>query len=80
MNDNFINNRLYFVENLAFGKHAWHSSQSRSFIAEHAVDGDNDTDISKCTRTRTEAWPTWRVDLGDIYRVGYVNITTRNGM
>ena len=71
---------LHSVENLALGKEAWQSSQALSFIAKDAVDGHNDTNINRCTRTIPEAWPTWRVDLGDIYHVGYVNITTRNGM
>ena len=71
---------LHSVENLALGKDAWQSSQVLSFIAKHAVDGIHDTHIGKCTRTITGAWPTWRVDLGEIYHVGYVNITTRNGM
>ena len=76
----YVEIRPYFVENLALGKDAWESSIYRSYVAGNAVDGDHDTNMAKCTRTGSETWPTWRVDLGDIYHVGYVNITTRNSM
>ena len=70
----------YFVENLAlekdtlqsttFGAPSWYNSSQ-------AVDGHRSTGHRECTRTTQEAWPTWRVDLGGIYRVGYINITSR---
>ena len=72
-----------FVENLALGKDAWQSTtypHDSYFRATRAVDGDRNPNNLACTRTEDEDWPTWRVDLGTIYRVDYVNITTRDGM
>ena len=42
--------RLHFVENLALGKDAWHSSLYGSYIPDHAVDGNRGTNIDECTR------------------------------
>ena len=72
-----------FVENLALGKDAWQSTtypHDSYFRATRAVDGDRNPNNLACTRTEDEDWPTWQVDLGTIYRVDYVNITTRDGM
>ena len=71
---------LYSVENQALEGHTWQSTTYASYSsADRAVDGDKRTDNRYCTRTKTEALPTWRVDLGDICRVAYINITTRSG-
>ena len=44
-----------------------------------ANDGQYDTVWTKCTRTKDEVYPTWMVDLGSVYRIGYMNITQRDG-
>ncbi|CAM4630601.1 unnamed protein product [Leuciscus chuanchicus] len=47
--------------------------------AQHAVDGNRDSDYKKesCTITKTEFNPWWRVDLGNVYSVSNVTITNR---
>ncbi|KAK7138549.1 hypothetical protein R3I93_015859 [Phoxinus phoxinus] len=47
--------------------------------AQHAVDGNRDSDYKKdsCTFTKTEYNPWWRVDLGNVYTVSNVTITNR---
>ncbi|XP_067217482.1 uncharacterized protein [Chanodichthys erythropterus] len=47
--------------------------------AQHAVDGNRDTDYGKssCTHTKTEFNPWWRVDLGNVYSISNVTITNR---
>ena len=71
---------LYSVENHALEVHTWQSTTYASYsIADRAVDGDERTSFWHCTRTRKESWPTWRVDLGDICRVAYINITNHSG-
>ena len=47
------------------------------FAASNAVDGDRGTDISKCTHTKEEHTPWWRVDLGRLQPVAEVNIVNR---
>ena len=42
------------------------------------MDGDRGTDIGKCTHTREENSPWWRVDLGRVEPVAEVNIVNRN--
>ena len=51
---------------------------SRSYPASNAVDGNGDPDISKCTHTRADNNPWWRVDLGQVEPVAEVNILNRN--
>ncbi|XP_077096484.1 uncharacterized protein LOC143747549 isoform X8 [Siphateles boraxobius] len=47
--------------------------------AQHAIDGNRDSDYKKesCTFTKTEFNPWWRVDLGNVYSVSNVTITNR---
>ncbi|XP_077096491.1 uncharacterized protein LOC143747554 [Siphateles boraxobius] len=47
--------------------------------AQHAIDGNRDSDYKKesCTFTKTEFNPWWRVDLGNVYTVSNVTITNR---
>ncbi|ROL52946.1 Fucolectin-7 [Anabarilius grahami] len=47
--------------------------------AEHAVDGNRDSDYRKgsCTHTKTEFNPWWRVDLGNVYSISNITITNR---
>ncbi|XP_039509884.1 fucolectin-5-like [Pimephales promelas] len=47
--------------------------------AQHAIDGNRDSDYKKesCTHTKTEFNPWWRVDLGNVYSVSNVTITNR---
>uniref|UniRef100_A0A8C1PTG9 Fucolectin tachylectin-4 pentraxin-1 domain-containing protein n=1 Tax=Cyprinus carpio TaxID=7962 RepID=A0A8C1PTG9_CYPCA len=47
--------------------------------AEHAVDGDRDTNYMKgsCTHSKAELNPWWRVDLGKVYSISKVAITNR---
>ena len=42
------------------------------------MDGNRDTDISKCTHTNEENNPWWRVDLGRVEPVAEVIILNRN--
>ena len=53
-------------------------SDSISYPASNAVDGDRGTDISKCTHTLKENNPWWRVDLGRVEPVAEVNILNRD--
>ena len=70
-----------FAENLALNKNTWESTTPYTHVPpSNAVDGNKLLDPLDCSRTSTEAWPTWRVDLGDIYRVAYFNITNRESM
>uniref|UniRef100_A0A8C1PK85 Fucolectin tachylectin-4 pentraxin-1 domain-containing protein n=1 Tax=Cyprinus carpio TaxID=7962 RepID=A0A8C1PK85_CYPCA len=47
--------------------------------AEHAVDGNRDSNYAKgsCTHTKTEFNPWWRADLGNVYSISNVSITNR---
>ncbi|XP_048057779.1 fucolectin-5-like isoform X2 [Megalobrama amblycephala] len=47
--------------------------------AQHAVDGNRDSDYGKgsCSQTKSEFNPWWRVDLGNVYRISNVTITNR---
>ena len=53
-------------------------SDSWSYPASNAVDGNRDTGINECTRTNEENNPWWRVDLGRVEPVAEVNIVNRN--
>ncbi|XP_067217491.1 uncharacterized protein [Chanodichthys erythropterus] len=66
--------------NLALNAKAMQSSLGHALgDAQHAVDGNRDSDYfkSSCTHTKTEFNPWWRVDLGNIYSVSNVTITNR---
>ena len=70
--------------NLAKGKSAYQSSTHSHAVdprAEKAVDGNRDPDFlhHSCTHTVSETSPFWVVDLGQVYRIGYVVITNRIG-
>ncbi|XP_042584245.1 fucolectin-5-like [Cyprinus carpio] len=47
--------------------------------AEHAVDGNRDSNYAKgsCTHTKTEFNPWWRADLGNVYSISNVSISNR---
>uniref|UniRef100_A0A8C2PMN2 Fucolectin tachylectin-4 pentraxin-1 domain-containing protein n=1 Tax=Cyprinus carpio TaxID=7962 RepID=A0A8C2PMN2_CYPCA len=47
--------------------------------AEHAVDGNRDSNYAKgsCTHTTAEFNPWWRADLGNVYSISNVSITNR---
>ncbi|XP_059361778.1 uncharacterized protein LOC132100117 [Carassius carassius] len=47
--------------------------------AEHAVDGNRDSNYGKgsCTLTKAEFNPWWRADLGNVYSISNVSITNR---
>ncbi|XP_026054877.1 uncharacterized protein LOC113040897 [Carassius auratus] len=47
--------------------------------AEHAVDGNRDSNYAKgsCTLTKVEFNPWWRADLGNVYSISNVSITNR---
>ena len=53
-------------------------SDWKSYPASNAVDGNRDTDISKCTHTNEENNPWWRVDLGRVEPVAEVIILNRD--
>ena len=53
-------------------------SDSRFYPSSNAVDGNRDTDISKCTHTNEENNPWWRVDLGRVEPVVEVIILNRD--
>ena len=53
-------------------------SDSWSYPASNAVDGNGDPDIRKCTHTNEENNPWWRVDLGREEPVAEVNIVNRD--
>ncbi|XP_067217489.1 uncharacterized protein [Chanodichthys erythropterus] len=66
--------------NLALNAMALQSSLGHSLgDAQHAVDGNRDTNYGKgsCTQTKSEFNPWWRVDLGNVYRISNVTITNR---
>ena len=42
------------------------------------MDGNRNSYISKCTRTRSDDNPWWRVDLGRVEPVAEVNILNRD--
>uniref|UniRef100_A0A8C1V652 Si:ch73-359m17.2 n=1 Tax=Cyprinus carpio TaxID=7962 RepID=A0A8C1V652_CYPCA len=48
-------------------------------VAEHAVDGNRDSNYAKgsCTHTEAEFNPWWRADLGNVYSISNVSITNR---
>lgn len=76
---------LIYEENLAFNKptwqeHPWPESNSRDFGSDNAVDGmytDRGTG-GQCT-INAEGYYTaeWRVDLGSVVRISYINIFYR---
>ncbi|XP_026107690.1 fucolectin-5-like [Carassius auratus] len=47
--------------------------------AEHAADGNRDSNYAKgsCTLTKVEFNPWWRADLGNVYSISNVSITNR---
>ncbi|XP_048057036.1 uncharacterized protein LOC125274677 isoform X4 [Megalobrama amblycephala] len=63
--------------NLALNAKAVQSSTYPLGDAEHAVDGDRDSNYRKgsCSQTKAEFNPWWRVDLGNVYSVSNVTIT-----
>ncbi|XP_073677667.1 uncharacterized protein [Garra rufa] len=70
----------HLTGNLAFEAKAVQSSLGHELgDAQHAVDGNKETDYMKgsCTHTDFEPNPWWRVDLKDVYSVSKVIITTR---
>ena len=73
---------IWFLEqsNIALFKPTSQSSAYsdwRSYPASNAVDGNRDTRIGKCTHTRANNNPWWRVDLGRVEPVAEVNIVNR---
>ncbi|XP_048057793.1 uncharacterized protein LOC125275137 [Megalobrama amblycephala] len=65
--------------NLALYAKAVQSSTARLGAAQHAVDGNRNSDANKgsCTHTNSEFNPWWRVDLGNVYSINKVTITNR---
>ncbi|XP_048059454.1 uncharacterized protein LOC125276079, partial [Megalobrama amblycephala] len=63
--------------NLALNAKAVQSSTYPLGDAEHAVDGDRDSNYRKgsCSQTKAEFNPWWRVDLGNVYSVSNITIT-----
>ena len=57
------------LANIAYGKESWSSSGSS---AEFAVDGD----LITCFSTAIEDNPWWVVDLGEVYSVLTLQLTT----
>ena len=55
------------------------STFSGSNPARNAVDGNRSPDLNKCTHTRADNKPWWRVDLGRVEPVAEVNIVNRYG-
>ncbi|CAM4630519.1 unnamed protein product [Leuciscus chuanchicus] len=69
-----------FAGNLALNGMAVQSSLGHpQGDAQHAIDGNRDSDYKKgsCTFTKSEFNPWWRVDLGNVYSVSNVTITNR---
>ncbi|KAL1272054.1 hypothetical protein QQF64_031070, partial [Cirrhinus molitorella] len=66
-------------ENIALNARVVQSSLYNNGVAEHAVDGNRDTDYGKgsCTHTNAEFNPWWRADLGNVYSISRVAITNR---
>ena len=75
---------IHLSENLALNKYAW-LSQKRYNIdnslmaASYAVDGSYASTWQVCAQTEWESYPTWMVDLGNIYHIGYIRVTNRDG-
>ncbi|KAL1272055.1 hypothetical protein QQF64_031071 [Cirrhinus molitorella] len=66
-------------KNIALNARVVQSSLYSNGVAEHAVDGNRDTDYGKgsCTHTNAEFNPWWRADLGNVYSISRVAITNR---
>ncbi|XP_048057787.1 uncharacterized protein LOC125275134 [Megalobrama amblycephala] len=67
-------------ENLALhAKVVQSSTYNPQGVAQHAVDGNRNSDANKgsCTHTNPEFNPWWRVDLGNVYSVSNITITNR---
>uniref|UniRef100_A0A671QTR1 Fucolectin tachylectin-4 pentraxin-1 domain-containing protein n=1 Tax=Sinocyclocheilus anshuiensis TaxID=1608454 RepID=A0A671QTR1_9TELE len=70
----------YFKGNVALNARVVQSSlYHREGVAEHAVDGNRDTDYRKgsCTHTQVQLNPWLRVDLGNAYSISKVALTNR---
>ncbi|KAK7138550.1 hypothetical protein R3I93_015859 [Phoxinus phoxinus] len=65
--------------NLALGATAVQSSTYSGAGAQHAVEGNRDSDArhGSCSHTNADRDPWWRVDLGKVYEVTRVSITNR---
>ncbi|XDV35092.1 hypothetical protein PO909_005123 [Leuciscus waleckii] len=65
--------------NLALGATAVQSSTSGVLVAKNAVDGNRDSSYSpgSCSHTNVDKDPWWRVDLGKVFNVTRVSITSR---
>ena len=71
---------VWFLDqsNIALSKPTSESS-TFSGSARNAVDGNRSPYINKCTHTREDNNPWWRVDLGRVEPVAEVNIVNRYG-
>ncbi|KAK2913254.1 hypothetical protein Q8A67_001653 [Cirrhinus molitorella] len=70
----------YLKGNVALHARVVQSSLFESYgVAEHAVDGNRDTNYKKgsCTHTKQELNPWLRIDLGNVYSISKVAITNR---
>ncbi|XP_048057804.1 uncharacterized protein LOC125275148 [Megalobrama amblycephala] len=65
--------------NLALNAKAVQSSTAPLGDAQHAVDGDRNSDANKgsCSHTNSDFNPWWRVDLENVYSISNVTITNR---
>ncbi|XP_073692858.1 uncharacterized protein [Garra rufa] len=66
-------------QNIALNARVVQSSLYLDGVAEHAVDGNKDSDYGKgsCTHTNAEFNPWWRADLENVYSIRKVAITNR---
>ena len=65
--------------NLALRRPASQSTTAHGGLASRANDGNKDNIYNQgsCSHTREENYPWWKVDLGGVYKISGVNITSR---
>lgn len=76
--------RFFLKENIALGKHTWQEHpwpDLRYFSSDNAVDGsftDRSLPGGQCSMSANGQYTaTWRVDLGNVFSISYINIYYR---
>lgn len=80
----FIVISYYLKENIALGKPTWQEhpwSDPNYYSGDNAVDGlytDRSLTGRQCSMSANDQYTaTWRVDLGNVFRISYINIYYR---
>lgn len=75
---------LFLEENVAFGKRTWQEHpwpDPNYYSGDNAVDGlytDRSLTGRQCSMSANDQYTaTWRVDLGNVFRISYINIYYR---